>query len=51
VLQAGVPVLPDDDVERLRARILAEEHVLLPRAVQLLAAGRLRREGRRAWIV
>jgi phosphoribosylglycinamide formyltransferase-1 len=47
VLQAAVPVLPDDDLETLRARILATEHQLLPRAVRLLAAGALRREGRR----
>lgn len=46
-LQECVPVLPDDDVERLRARILEKEHVILPRAVQLLCAGKLSREGRR----
>jgi phosphoribosylglycinamide formyltransferase-1 len=47
VLQAAVPVEEDDDVEALRARILEREHVLLPRAAQLLAAGRLERRGRR----
>jgi phosphoribosylglycinamide formyltransferase-1 len=50
VLQAAVPVLPDDDVERLRARILEQEHLLLPRAVSLLAARKIRRRGRKAWI-
>jgi phosphoribosylglycinamide formyltransferase-1 len=47
VLQEAVPVLPGDDVETLRARILEVEHQLLPRAVRLLAAGALRRDGRR----
>jgi phosphoribosylglycinamide formyltransferase 1 len=50
ILQAAVPVLDDDDVERLRARILVEEHRILPEAVRLLAAGRLHREGRRVRI-
>lgn len=47
ILQAAVEVLPDDDVERLRARILQREHELLPRAAALLAGGRLTRSGRR----
>lgn len=51
VLQECVPVLPDDDVEALRARILEKEHVILPRAVQLLCAGKLARDGRRVKIV
>lgn len=51
ILQAAVPVLDDDDAERLRQRILVEEHRLLPEAVRLLAAGRLRREGRRVVVV
>ena len=36
-----------DTVETLHARIQAEEHRLLPEAVRLIAAGRVRREGRR----
>jgi phosphoribosylglycinamide formyltransferase-1 len=51
VLQETVPVADDDTAERLRARIQAREHVLLPRAVQLLAAGRLRRDGRRVRVI
>ena len=51
VLQAAVPVLDDDTVESLSARILAEEHRILPEAVRLLAAGRLRIEGRRVRIL
>jgi len=47
ILQDAVPVEDDDTVDSLRTRILAREHVILPRAVQLLAAGRLERDGRR----
>ncbi len=46
--QAAVPVHDDDTVETLRARILVEEHRLLPAAVRAVAAGRVTREGRRA---
>ncbi len=45
--QVAVPVLDDDDAERLRLRILAEEHALYPRVLQWLAEGRVVREGRR----
>jgi phosphoribosylglycinamide formyltransferase-1 len=51
VLQAAVPVLDDDTVESLSARILAEEHRILPEAVRLLSEGRLRIEGRRVRIL
>ncbi|MGD9935869.1 MAG: phosphoribosylglycinamide formyltransferase [Methanoregulaceae archaeon] len=47
ILQACVPVLDDDDGESLAARILVEEHRLLPEAIRLFAEGRLRCEGRR----
>jgi phosphoribosylglycinamide formyltransferase-1 len=47
IAQAAVPVLEDDTVETLRARILTEEHRLLPLALQWLAEGRLSVEGRR----
>lgn len=47
IAQAAVPVLDDDTEESLQARILAEEHRLLPAVVADLAAGRVRREGRR----
>jgi phosphoribosylglycinamide formyltransferase-1 len=47
ILQAAVPVLDTDDVESLAARILEQEHRLLPRAIQLFAEGRLRVVGRR----
>ena len=47
VMQASAPVLPDDDVESLSARILAEEHRIYPRAVSRVLAGGWRIEGRR----
>lgn len=47
IAQAAVPVLPRDDEESLSARILEQEHVLLPEAVRAFAQGRLRVEGRR----
>jgi phosphoribosylglycinamide formyltransferase 1 len=44
VLQAVVPVLPDDDESRLAERVLAQEHVIYPRAVRWFVEGRLRVE-------
>jgi phosphoribosylglycinamide formyltransferase 1 len=37
--QAAVPVLDDDTVESLSARILVEEHRLLPRSISSVLAG------------
>jgi phosphoribosylglycinamide formyltransferase-1 len=51
VLQAAVPVLPDDTEETLSARILAAEHRIYPEAIRLFAEGRLRVEGRRVRIL
>ena len=45
IVQAAVPVLADDDPDRLAARILAEEHRIYPLAVRLIAEGRVRVEG------
>ena len=36
VLQEVVPVLDDDDPDKLAARILEQEHEIYPRAVQLV---------------
>jgi phosphoribosylglycinamide formyltransferase-1 len=47
VLQAAVPVNDDDTVETLSARILEQEHLIYPRALRLLAEGRLEIEGRK----
>jgi phosphoribosylglycinamide formyltransferase-1 len=41
VIQAAVPVLPDDDEDALAARVLAREHVIYPRAVRWFVEGRL----------
>lgn len=46
IAQACVPVLDDDDEASLHQRIQAEEHALLPRAVQHLAQGALACRGR-----
>jgi phosphoribosylglycinamide formyltransferase-1 len=45
--QAVVPVLDDDTVESLSARILKEEHRIYPEAISLVLSGRYRIEGRR----
>jgi phosphoribosylglycinamide formyltransferase-1 len=42
IVQAVVPVHGDDDVERLAARVLAEEHRIYPLAVRLIAESRTR---------
>ena len=47
ILQEAVPVRDDDTVETLSDRILAVEHEIYPKAVALVAAGRVRVEGRR----
>lgn len=47
VLQAAVPVLPDDTVASLAARILEAEHRIYPQAVQLMLAGGWEIDGRR----
>jgi phosphoribosylglycinamide formyltransferase-1 len=39
--QASVPVLPDDTVETLSARVLEQEHVIYPRAVRWFVEDRL----------
>ena len=45
ILQQAVEVLEDDTVETLAARVLATEHELYPRAIQLYAEGRLEVDG------
>jgi phosphoribosylglycinamide formyltransferase-1 len=41
IVQAVVPVLPTDNPESLGERVLAEEHLIYPLAVRLIAEGRL----------
>jgi phosphoribosylglycinamide formyltransferase-1 len=50
LIQSAVPVLDTDTVELLSARILAQEHVIYSKAIQLLADNRVTLEGRRALI-
>ena len=50
IMQRSVPVLPDDTPESLQARILKEEHVMLPTCVKLLCQGKVRKEGRVVYI-
>lgn len=38
LMQAAVPVLPDDTAESLHAKIQVQEHIILPRAIALAAA-------------
>lgn len=49
IVQAAVPVLDDDTVQTLSARILEQEHKMLPEAIRIIAAGRIRIEGRRVF--
>ncbi len=41
ILQGALAIQPDDDEDRLAARVLPLEHQLLPRTVQLFAEGRI----------
>ena len=42
IVQAAVPVHPDDDADALAARVLSQEHRIYPLAVRLIAEGRVR---------
>jgi len=50
LVQSAVPVLDADTVETLSARILAQEHVIYPKAIQYLVERRVTLEGRRVMI-
>lgn len=45
IVQARVPVLPDDDPDTLAARVLAQEHRIYPLAIRWFAEGRVRMQG------
>ena len=47
ILQAAVPVRPDDTAEALAARVLEREHHVLPLAVGWIAEGRVKVEDER----
>lgn len=46
ILQAAVPVEDDDTEDTLAARVLVQEHILYPRAIELYLKGHLVVEGR-----
>lgn len=41
ILQAVVPIEADDTPDTLAARVLTQEHIIYPKGLELLAAGRL----------
>ena len=47
IVQAAVPVHPDDDADRLAARVLEAEHRCYKLALRLIATGRVRVDGER----
>jgi len=50
VLQKAVPVLENDTVESLAARVLVAEHEAYPEAIKLFAEGRVSVDGRKVHI-
>lgn len=48
IAQAAVPVLPDDTADSLGDRVLGQEHLLYPHALELVAGGHVRIEDDRA---
>jgi phosphoribosylglycinamide formyltransferase-1 len=51
IVQRAVPVLTGDTPATLHARIQEQEHLAYPEALQLLAEGRLRLDGRRVEVL
>lgn len=51
IIQKVVPVKDCDTLETLAARVLEQEHIAYPEAVQLFAQNRLKIEGRRVHIL
>ena len=47
IAQAAVPVFPDDDVPKLAARVLRQEHRIYPAVIRWFAEGRLSVVGQR----
>ena len=50
ILQATVPVVPDDTPDSLHQRIQVQEHRLYPEAIRLFAEGKLEIRGRKVLI-
>ncbi|MDP2168037.1 MAG: phosphoribosylglycinamide formyltransferase [Thermodesulfovibrionales bacterium] len=51
IIQAAVPVMPDDTEESLSERILGLEHKIFPEAIRLFSEGRLEVSGRKVRII
>ena len=47
ILQTAVPVLENDTEETLAARVLVQEHILYPKAIELFVDGKLELVGDR----
>lgn len=50
ILQARVPVLPDDDASTLARRVLEQEHIIYPRAARWFCENRLHCDDRTVWL-
>lgn len=50
IVQARVPVLPDDDADTLARRVLASEHCIYPLAARWFGEGRLHCDAQGAWL-
>lgn len=50
IIQARVPILTGDDADTLAARVLEQEHRILPTAIRWFAEGRLTIEGDRVML-
>lgn len=48
IIQASVPILPDDEPATLAARVLTQEHRIYPLAARWFAEGRLQLQDKRA---
>ena len=52
ILQKAVAILPEDDAESLQKRVMKEaEHIILPQAVELLCADKIKVDGRQVEIM
>ena len=50
IMQRSVEVKPTDTPEDLQARILKEEHTMLPECVKLLCQGKIEKVGRKVYV-
>ena len=51
IMQRAVPVLDGDTPETLQARVLEQEHEILPLCVKLLCEGKIKKEGRKVTLL